>query len=572
MDDRHGDYPSSEGPEERLDLASQLEAVRRRIWPMLAVFVLVLAIATAVALLWPPTYRSMGTILIEQQEVPLDYVRSAVTSYADERVEIISQRVMTTTNLLEIIEKYGLYSDERGSMTREQLVKRMRDNVKREMISAEVVDPRAGRTTEATIAFAVGFESPSPELAVRVANDLVTLYLQKNIETRKQLAAGTTEFLASESDKLRVRIAEIEQRLADFKARNYERLPEFAQSNAQMLAAASQEARDIDSRIQSLNQQIGYLDSQLAQINPRMPAVTDSGQAILGPAERLRAMREQYVSQLALYTPRHPSVASLKRELYGLEVQVGAGSSAIGVLERIEQAYLQLADARAKNPPDEAEVQQLERRVGEVVAEYKSLPVQSSRGTGAAEGADNPAYLSIQAQRQNAVTERSVLSARRGELAARIGDLERRQLEAPTVEAEYNSLQRELQTEQDKFADLRQKLLESQLAQNLEAEQKGERFTLIEPPLQPQEPIKPNRQAIFALGLLGAFASAIGLMVLLELLDTRIRGRRQVVDLLGVPPLAIIPWVAEDEKPRRLAWLRRLLPHRRGPSEAPAGA
>jgi hypothetical protein len=66
--------------------------------------------------------------------------------------------------------------------------------------------------------------------------------------------------------------------------------------------------------------------------------------------------------------------------------------------------------------------------------------------------------------------------------------------------------------------------------------------------------------------MLAAIAAAIGLMVLLELLDTRVRGRRQIVDLVGVPPLAIIPWVAEDEKARWLRW-----PWRRQPLATVAG-
>jgi protein-tyrosine kinase len=55
-------------------------------------------------------------------------------------------------------------------------------------------------------------------------------------------------------------------------------------------------------------------------------------------------------------------------------------------------------------------------------------------------------------------------------------------------------------------------------------------------------------------------------MLLLELLDTRIRGRRQVVSLVGAPPLAIIPWVAEEEKPRRFAFWRRSPPARPRPA------
>jgi polysaccharide biosynthesis transport protein len=312
----------------------------------------------------------------------------------------------------------------------------MRDDVVLQMISADMV---GGGSRRATIAFNVGFESESPELAVRVAEDLVTLYLQKNVETRAQLAAGTTAFLSEEAEKLRVRIAEIEKDIAEFKARNYDRLPEFAQSNTQMLQGAIQEARDIDSRMQALNQQIGFLDAQLAQIEPRMPAVTESGQTIMSPGVRLRAMREQYVAQLALYTPKHPSVASLKREIYGLELQTGGGNAAIELLNRIEDGYTQLAAARQARPPDEAEIQRLEVLVGDVVNQYKNLAIRGGRDAASTVGADNPAYVSIQAQRQNALTERSVLGARRGELAGRIADLERRQLATPAIEAEYSA-------------------------------------------------------------------------------------------------------------------------------------
>jgi uncharacterized protein involved in exopolysaccharide biosynthesis len=431
----------------------------------------------------------------------------------------------------------------------------MHDDVQLDMISADVMDPREG-ATEATIAFAVGFESQSPELAMRVANDLVTLFMQKNIETRQQLAAGTTEFLSGEAERLRVGIAEIEQRIAEFKGRNYERLPEFSQTNAHMLSTAQSDVRELDGRIQALNQQISFLDSQLGQLDPRRPAVNETGQALLSPAERLRAVREQYVGDLALYTPKHPSLASLKREIYGLELQAGGGSAATAVLDELEQGYAQLADARARVPVDPAEVQRLETRIGDLAAQLRNMPIRAGRG-GTTDTVDNPAYLSIQAQRQNAITERSVLSARRSQLAGRISDLEQRQLATPGVERDYSALQRELQAEQTKYGDVRQKLLEAQLAQNLETEQKGERFTLIEPPLLPQEPVRPNRPAIFALGLLGALALAVGLMLLLEVLDTRIRGRRQVVSLVGAPPLAIIPWVAEERESRRFGLWRR---------------
>jgi uncharacterized protein involved in exopolysaccharide biosynthesis len=75
--------------------------------------------ALLLALFLPPAYQSIGTVLIEQQEMPPELVRSTVTSYADQRVQVISQRVMTTQTLLEIIRRYNLYPRQRSRDSRE---------------------------------------------------------------------------------------------------------------------------------------------------------------------------------------------------------------------------------------------------------------------------------------------------------------------------------------------------------------------------------------------------------------------------------------------------------------------
>jgi uncharacterized protein involved in exopolysaccharide biosynthesis len=133
-------------------------------------------ITILVAFLLPPTFRSTAIILIEQQEIPQDLVRSVITSFADQRIQVISQRVMTTQNLLALIERYDLYPDKRQRVPREELLQTMREDIGLKMISADVIDPRSGRPTQATIAFAVSYQSRSPDLALKVANDLTSLY------------------------------------------------------------------------------------------------------------------------------------------------------------------------------------------------------------------------------------------------------------------------------------------------------------------------------------------------------------------------------------------------------------
>jgi succinoglycan biosynthesis transport protein ExoP len=100
--------------------------------------------------------------------------------------------------------------------------------------------------------------------------------------------------------------------------------------------------------------------------------------------------------------------------------------------------------------------------------------------------------------------------------------------------------------------------MEAQLVQNLETERKGERFTLIEPPLQPSAPVSPNRKLMIVLGFVLAAGAAVGLMLLLEQLDTRIRGRSHLVQLVGVPALAIVPVIEIEEDRavrRRKFWI-----------------
>jgi uncharacterized protein involved in exopolysaccharide biosynthesis len=533
-----------------INFAQLLAAARRRLKPMAIAGGAVAGLALAAAVFWPATYRSTGTILIEQQEIPTEFVRSAVTSYADQRVQTISQRVMTSANLIGIVEKYNLYPGDRDRISREALVDAMRQDINLQMISADVMDPRQGRATKATIAFAISYDNRNPQTAARVANELTTLYLSENIETRKQLASDTASFLKDESERIERRIVELEGKVAAFKTKNGERLPEYAQLNVQMLERSEQEMRDLETRVRSLDQQIVFLDSQLAQIDPTGLVYTENGERVLSARDRLKVLRSQYASALALYNPEHPDVLRLKREIGGLEAQLGgAGEGSNDTARRLSEARGQLAANRERYGADHPDVKRLEREVAGLEEAMRSAPPApiSDRARDAA-GADNPAYIQIRSQRTASANERASLQAQVAQVRAKVLDIEGRQALAPDVEREYSALTRDLQNEQAKYAEVRQKQMEAQLVQNLETERKGERFTLIEPPVQPQKPVSPNRAAILLLGIVLAVGAALGAMLLLENIDTRVRDRAHLIQLLTVPPLAVIPYMELPEE------------------------
>jgi uncharacterized protein involved in exopolysaccharide biosynthesis len=545
-------------------LPDLIAAVVRRRKPILLVLVAGLITTVLLVFLLPPRYQSTGTILIEQQELPADLVRSTVTSYADQRVQVISQRVMTTQNLLGIIRRYDLYLREQAREPREELIQRMRDDIQFKMISADVIDPRSGAARKASIAFTVSYTSDSTDMAAKIANELTTLYLNENLSERNRMAQDASGFLQSEADRLNAQIRELDAKLATFKEQHLNELPELTQLNMQQLDRTQQALHEAQERRESIEQQLMFLEAQFAQVKPESAVFTDTGERIQSPMDRLKNLRSKLASASALYSPDHPDVVRMKREIAGLEQQTGTEATpATNDLRRnLEQAQGELADLEKKYSPDHPDVQRLRSQVAQLRAELAKVPEKAqtapdgppalapgtrpAKPAAATSGApeappDNPVYLQLSAQLDALRGDLTANDATVQRLKAQAADYQRKIAVSPEVEKEYRELTRDYEGAQLKYRELSAKEMEAQVAQNLESDRKGERFTLIEPPLPPEEPISPNRPLISILGSLVSVALAIGIAVFLEAIDGTVRGRKDMVSAFSVPMLAIVP-------------------------------
>jgi polysaccharide biosynthesis transport protein len=533
---------SSEVPSaRRVPLSERWQMLRRRRWPALASGLAVLAMALGAAVLWPPTFRSTGTILIEQQELPSDLVQSTITSYADQRIQEISQRVMTTDNLLRIVQRYDLYPKLRRNEPREVLLERMRKDIHFQMISADVMDPRQGRATKADIAFSVSYDSGSPDVAARVANELISLYLDENVKTRRQQAQDAAQFLEGASERLDKTIKDLQAQIAAFKDKHINTLPDQALLNNELLMRSQEELSDVDTQIRSLQQQSTYLDAQLAQISPSSQVYTSTGERVLSPQDRLKFLRTEYARLSGIYAPDYPDVVQTKREIEALEKTVGQVDSSNDLQRQLQDARTQLAAARGRYGPDYPDVVRLERQVQTLTQAIDANTAKQPAVPTAVPTPDNPAYIEVKSQREAAQAQIESLQQKRADLSAKLTGLEGRLAAAPGVERDYSAMLRELEADREQYREVQQKQLEAQLAENLEDQQKGERFTLIEPPLAPEIPTSPNRTLIAALGLMLSLIAAVGMVAVLEANDPSVRNRRDLESLLQVPPLAVLP-------------------------------
>jgi len=531
--------------EQTLDFSDYMGAFKRR---RLSIFVIALTIfvmGALTALLWPSTYKSSATILIQEQDIPPELVQSTVTSFASQRIQQISQRVMARPNLMGIINQYKLYEDERERLTTEEIIEEMRDNIDLSMIDAEVVDPRSGRPTAATIAFQLSFSGENPTQVQRVANELMSLYLKENLKERSEKASETTAFLSDESERLSREISVREEKMAAFKEQHVNTLPELSQLNQQLMDRTEREISDVDSQIRSQEQTRIYLQGQLAQLKPYGVDIS------LDPATRLQGLRTEYLGLLARYSAEHPDVIRMKREIEGLEQETGSVDSSAEQLKQIEALRGELATLRKKYADQHPDIIKLERQIKALESSVSSTPKISSLASAAADNPDNPAYIQLAAQIEAADTEIRSLKAKKQRLNERLADYEQRLVETPQVDREYRTLARDLQNAIDEYQNVHTKQISAQIAQQLEQESKGERFVIVEPPILPEEPVSPNRPAILFLSFVLALGCGIGYAAVAESLDGSVRGGKSLFLAVGAAPLAVIPYLETDTEASR---------------------
>jgi succinoglycan biosynthesis transport protein ExoP len=554
MAQTHGSLQVSEPT---MSVKDYMAAVHRRRKLIFLTGLGLLTVALTVAFLWPPTYKSMATILIEEQEIPSDLVRSTITSYADQRIETIKQQVMSRTTLWKVVEQFNLYHDQRKNSPAEEIVKRFVKDVEVEVISADVVDKRTQHATKATIAFTVAYQNRSPELAQKVANELTSLFLGENLKSRERQAQEATSFLQQEAENLARHIGEIDEKIALFKHRASGALPELMPLNHQMMNQAERELMDIDQQIRGHEERKTYLEGELATIKPNTPIVSVTGERILDSPERLRALRAEYAAAAANLSPDHPDIIKMRQEIDALEKEIGQVPDTEEVSRRLVDVRSALAADMKRlgsEHPDMLHAQRtlaaLEQEAGLVRA--ASRPHRMPRP-------ENPAYINLQAQLNSAASSLEALRKTRVDVKRRLQEYATRLEKGPEIEPEYLVLTRDRDTSGQKYQEIRSRLLEAKVSEGLEVQRKGERFSLIDPPSLPEKPYKPNRVAIVLLGCILAVGGGIGVGAAAESLDHSIRTPEQLVALTQHFPLAVIPFMPNEEDVSSATLRRRVV-------------
>jgi uncharacterized protein involved in exopolysaccharide biosynthesis len=522
-----------------LSFSEMMAVVRRRFVVFANTFVALLSLAVLLAFGLPSIYESTATILIEQQNIPDDLVQSTITSYADERIQVISQRVMSTDNLATLVQAHRLYGygqDDESIVTK---VTKLRESISVEPISADVFNKNSGRPGRATIAFTVAVQNQDPKVAHELAMEVTDLFLEENRRSRAEQSLETVAFLQSQAAAYQSEIDRIEGEISKFKSEYQGMLPENVNLSLQALEREERRSTEIRSEIRSQEERIRYLQDE------RRMLMAQAG----GAVDRMAELQEEFARVSAKYAPNHPDVLRLRREIEilrqsGGETADGESAAAIAQVQR------ELAAAKERYSANHPDVVRLQRTLA-------ALEEQSESGEAGSITVASPAVRQIDSELRERRAILSGLRQTQAELISSISALEDDLQGVPEVERQYRMLTRRYEEAVDRHDQIQTKLAAARMSSELETEQLGERFTPIDPPRLPTSPASPNRLGILALGVVLAGAISIAALALADVSDSSVRNARDIQELLGVPPLASIPLV-ETRVDRRKRFVRIL--------------
>jgi polysaccharide chain length determinant protein (PEP-CTERM system associated) len=462
-----------------------LSSIDRRKGLVVPIFVVVASLAAYLATILPDVYRSSTLIRFTPPRVPTTLVGSTVTHRRDlrERIQSTIQEFLSKTQLEKTIQEFD------PNPSNASVVSGVSIGDLRKSITVESRrDPNV---------FELSFESKDPEKAKQVMSRLASLFVEQNLRVREHQAQETKSFINAEAERLRKELEEQEAVVNRYKAANRFELPEQLDTNLRSLEQLRRELEANNLRLAALQERKGVLEKQTVESDilgmDLLPGDSSAGHGNAATQiVQIQMKKKELDTLLQRYSSKHPDVVRLQREIQALEVESR---------DTIPTKSVNSTKVSAGNPLKQV----LQTQIADIDLEIQALRSQSER------------------------------------IRNQINVLQTRVDNTPVRAIELSKISRGYEITLRKYQDLLGKGLESELSENVEKQQKGEQFQIVEPANFPIKPVRPNRLIIVLVGLAAGLAGGVGTAVLWETLDTSFKKSDEINAFVNVPLLATLP-------------------------------
>lgn len=518
--------------------ADYFDLVKRRKYYIVVTWLLVSLMSVIVAYNLPKIYRSTATMLIEAP-IPTKLFESTVSQYAEEQIQSIYQRVMTTDNVLSIIDSNDLYNDIKDAYTNYELADLFKKNTEVKLATSSLTPQTNSGMAE--IAFNISFSDTEAVTAQEIAGKLAALFIAQNDKARTQRAVKATDFLMEESDKLNQELQEIDRKIATYKEQNNFTLPEQVQGNMAAIDRTENELRDTDSQIRATKERVVFLAAELARAQQEPLGWLDD-KTPQSSEDNLRTLRARYLRFSSIYFPSHPSVVRLKREIKALDPTFEGQPVEEDILKQLAEARRELKLLEETDAGNHSDIANHSKQITRLEQQLKNISSRAQQDM-ASMYTTNPAYLGVEAQYKSSQSELQSLMQKQDYLKAKLEKTQSTLLLAPQVEIGYTNLIRERDNTMKKYTQLKDKLLDAKVVQTMEEQEKGQTLTVIEQPTLPLHPEKAARRKVAIGGFFMGIISGLGMAFFVEFLDPGIRGYRAIGEITGLVPLVVVPYI-----------------------------
>jgi polysaccharide chain length determinant protein (PEP-CTERM system associated) len=466
-------------------------AIFRRRWILIAICAVIGApLAYGVSLFLPSQYVSQTLVLVQQPTVPSEFVKPVDTTDISQRLSSMQQQILSRSRLEPIIHQFGLYPKDANRVSIDELVGRLQ-----KAIEVTPVQPMAETRAVNLPGFFVNVKLDNARNAQQVCTAITSMFIEQSLSVRQQHSEDTTQFLSQQLADAKTQLDQQDAALAAFKSRHSGELPDEEQMNLNLLTGLTSQLDAATQALARAQQDKSFAESVLTQQVAAWQA-SQSGRNPDTMDQQLVALQTQLASLEARYTEDYPDVIKTKNDIAVLQKKIAEGENR-NATTGSDKPQRQLAEP--------GQITQLRAQVHnfeQVIAE-KSKEQEQIKG--------------------------------------QIKLYQDRIQSSPVVEEQYKELTRGYQTALDSFNDLQKKRGESQMATELERQQEGEQFRVLDPANLPDKPSFPNRPLFAMEGLAGGLALGLGMAFLLEMRDTSMRTERDVEFVLRLPVLAMVP-------------------------------
>ncbi|HKD13858.1 MAG TPA: Wzz/FepE/Etk N-terminal domain-containing protein [Candidatus Angelobacter sp.] len=469
---------------------SDVKRVLRRYWWIPALLTLVLgAMGLAASLVLPKKYTSTTLVLVEQPTVPKDLIKPVITDDLNQRMNAMKAQILSRSRLEMIISKFNLYPELRSTSHMEELVERLKGS-----INVELIQPLIGSANHEPPGFNVSVTFDNPQLAQQICQEITSMFMEQNTTARVTRSTRTTQFLTEQLDEAQAKLAEQDKKLAQFKVEHPVSQPDQENANLTILAGLNSQLDANTQAITHAQQDKSLNETLLGQQESNWKASQTGQQNPETLDQELTGLQEQLSTLLAKYTPQHPDVIKLQVQIADLKRRMAETPET--------KTPASTAQASLREPPS---LQQLRIKIK---------------------------------QDDFAIAD---LTKRQKQLQNEIHTAEGRLQASPVIEQQLKELTRNYQTASDIYNDLLKKRENSAMATDLEHEQQGETFKVLDAPSLPSTPSFPKK-TVFVGGSLGAgLALSLAILYLLALSDKAMYSERDVEICLKLPVLASVP-------------------------------